>query len=168
MLVEYPEAFHTASTSEMALEHGSVCSQTVVLDRTVNKQKKIMSAHVWIAVIFPFFCHLSCFCSGTIAKSQVDSLVFAPHPGEGDKPPGSQPAMFCVTANSCCTSPDSTKGQGCLLVKGEGGRAGQGTCVPEGPKDINAAHCWAICRLLHDLTDSQLLERSHTKSTAWA
>lgn len=71
------------------------------IEQWTNKKKSHQHT-VWIAVIFQFFCHLSRFCSGTIAKSQVHLPVFAPHPGEGDKPPGSKPAVFCVTVSSCC------------------------------------------------------------------
>lgn len=138
--------------------------------RITKTNKKITLAHCLnrrdISVLLPlvmFLLWYLCKQSGGLALSLLPTQE-----GGGGAPwePGS--LVLCDSEVLLCTSPDSNKGQGCLLVKGEGGRTGQGTCVPEGPKDINATHCWAICRLLHALTDSQLLERSHTKSTAWA
>lgn len=36
---EYPEAFCTAPASEMSLQSGGVCNQTMILDKIANKQK---------------------------------------------------------------------------------------------------------------------------------
>lgn len=136
--VEYPEAFHTVSTSEMSPESGGVYSQAVILDRVVNKQK-LHQQTVWILLIFQFCCCASHFSSGAIAKSQwhqADSPVFPPHPGKAYKPTGSQPNVFCMTASVCCSLhlTVSDKAQSCLPVKRESGKDNTGHLYARGAR----------------------------------
>lgn len=136
--VEYPKAFHTASTSEMSLESGGVYNQTVILDRIASKQKSHHQT-VWISLIFQFFCCLLHFSSGIIAKSQwhqVGLPVFPPHAGKAYKPTGSQPNVFCMTASVCCSLhlTISNKAQGCLLVRREGGKDSAGYLYARGAR----------------------------------
>lgn len=124
----YPQAFHTASTSEMSPESGGVCNQTMILDTIVNKQK-ITSAN-WLNILdVSILLLLVTFLLQYRCKKSVTSgrlACFSSPPGEGVQAHW-EPAK-CVLYDSECvllTSPDSQQ-QGARLSAGEkGGWEGQ-------------------------------------------
>lgn len=126
---EYPEAFRTASTSEMSLESGAVYNQTVILDRIVNKQE----SHINKLSEYPWYFNsaAACHISPLVPLQKVSDikrtrLYFLPTQGRHTSPLGASQCVLYDSKYMLLTSPDSQQ-QGIRLSAGEK-RGWEGHC----------------------------------------
>lgn len=101
-----------------------VCVIRLLLCSIVTKQK-CHNSKLNIMIYSAAACHFSPLVPlQKVSDIRQTHLSLLPHPREAYKLPESQPNVFCVTVNVCCSLhlAGSKKAQGWLLVKKEGGK----------------------------------------------